>query len=135
MASHFTQPYNPTTINNPLYQAVPQQLSPLSFYSSPQLLAPTGTVYVTTTLQEVANVPVGVGTTVILCLPENTIFVKSVQNGIPITKQYSLTEVEQKTALDLEKENQQLKATLAALQEKLETTTTTSKGGVSQWQL
>lgn len=136
MASHFTQPYNPTIQNNPNYSVVPQQMAQLPYYNFPQLSMPAGSVYATNTIQEANNVPVGMGTTVALCLPENFMLIKTAQNGIPIIKQYSITEIQQKTTTDLEKENQalaqenqKLKDSLAALQSK------TNEGGAPQWQL
>lgn len=149
MASHFTQPYNPTIQNNPAYAALPQQMQQVPFYT-PQLPTPAGSVYATNTIQEANNVPVGMGTTVALCLPENKMLIKTSQNGVPIIKMFAIQEIVQKTTFDLEQENQtlanenqQLKDSLLALQQKVsnietqvkEATTPSTTGGKSEWQL
>lgn len=146
MASHFTQPYSPLAAQYGAYPQYPNQQSqqvsqPAPFYSQTSFLNPAGAVYVTNTLQEANNVPVGMGTTVALCLPENLMYIKVSQNGVPLIKQFTLTAVEPKTTADLEEENNNLKSHLASLEEEVrqlkaqQEEKTTEKGGASKWQL
>lgn len=143
MALYYPNPYGAGAQTNNQFQNQPQT----PFYPQAQLLSPTGNVYVTNTMQEANNVPVGIGTTVALCLPENLMYIKTAQNGIPIVKQYQLTEIEPKTISDvekenatLEKENAELKKSLAALEEKVriidaQYRQSSNKGGASEWAL
>ena len=148
MASHFTQPYSPVAAQYGAYpqyqqsQIQAQQVTqPASFYPSTSFLNPAGAVYVTNTLQEANNVPVGMGTTVALCLPENLMYIKVSQNGVPLIKQFSLTAVEPKTPADLQQENEELKSHLTTLEEEVrqlkaqQEEKTTATGGSSKWQL
>lgn len=62
---------------------------------------PQGNVYNINSTLEVANVPVGAGISVALCMPENTMFIKTMQNGNPLFYPYKImpysNEVEQAT--------------------------------------
>lgn len=71
--ANMNQPINPT----------PQSVQPLF----PQ---PTGNVYSINSTLEVANVPVGAGMSVALCLPENIMFIKTMQNGNPLFYPYKV---------------------------------------------
>lgn len=147
MASHFTQPYSPIAAQYGAYPQYPTQSqtqqTPMSasFYPQTSFLNPAGAVYVTNTIQEANNVPVGMGTTVALCLPENLMYIKVSQNGVPLIKQYSLTPIEPKSTADLEEENNNLKSHLATLEEEVrklkaqKEEKTTEQGGASKWQL
>lgn len=74
---------------------------PQSNYSpqSPQIMTqgvqplfpqPQGNVYNINSTLEVANVPVGAGISVALCMPENTMFIKTMQNGNPMFYPYKI---------------------------------------------
>lgn len=89
-------PYNypaqqPTQQNfsQPQQQAQPfpnvpaQQVQPL--FPQPQ-----GNVYNINSTLEVANVPVGAGVSVALCMPENVMFIKTMQNGQPLFYPYKI---------------------------------------------
>lgn len=52
---------------------------------------PTGNVYSINSTLEVANVPVGAGVSVALCLPENVMYIKTMQNGNPLFYPYKIT--------------------------------------------
>lgn len=64
--------------------AIPQQnIQPL--FPQPQ-----GNVYNINSTLEVANVPVGAGVSVALCLPENLMYIKTMQNGNPLFYPYKI---------------------------------------------
>lgn len=78
--------YN-TTQQNSSYgiptQAPQQSIQPL--FPQPQ-----GNVYNINSTLEVANVPVGAGISVALCMPENVMFIKTMQNGNPLFYPYKI---------------------------------------------
>ena len=51
---------------------------------------PQGNVYNINSTLEVANVPVGAGISVALCMAENTMFIKTMQNGNPMFYPYKI---------------------------------------------
>lgn len=51
---------------------------------------PNGNVYVIQNSLEVANIPAGAGLTAALCLPENLMYLKTIQNGVPSFLAYKL---------------------------------------------
>lgn len=55
---------------------------------------PQGNVYNINSTLEVANVPVGAGVSVALCLPENVMYIKTMQNGNPLFYPYRITPIE-----------------------------------------
>lgn len=57
----------------------------------PMFPQPQGNVYVIQNSLEVANIPAGAGVTVALCLQENLLYMKSMQNGMPVFLAYKLT--------------------------------------------
>lgn len=66
------------------FPSVPaQQVQPL--FPQPQ-----GNVYNINSTLEVANVPVGAGVSVALCMPENVMFIKTMQNGQPLFYPYKI---------------------------------------------
>ena len=104
------------------FQYDPRQFSPYS--SSPQTFPsaqqffpqPQGNVYCINNTLEVANVPAGAGITVALCVPEELMYVKSIQNGQPMLLAYKLIpyiEEEKKTGDPL------LEERIAKLEEKI----------------
>lgn len=52
---------------------------------------PQGNVYNINSTLEVANVPVGAGISVALCIPENVMYIKTMQNGNPLFYPYKIT--------------------------------------------
>lgn len=62
-----------------------------SQYQSPQMFPqPNGNLYMINTSNELTNIPVGIGLSAILCLPENKLYLKSLQNGNPVIWSYNL---------------------------------------------
>lgn len=108
----------------------PQNVQPL--FPQPQ-----GNVYNINSTLEVANVPVGAGVSVALCLPENVMYIKTMQNGNPLFYPYKIIpftnesqqEKEQSATISVEQLAESLKEChekIAALESKL---TKTKKGG------
>lgn len=83
------------------YNQQPQNLTPQPFQQNQQMLnqqnvqplfpQPQGNVYNINSTLEVANVPVGAGVSVALCLPENVMYIKTMQNGNPLFYPYKIT--------------------------------------------
>lgn len=57
----------------------------------PMFPQPQGNVYVIQNSVEVANIPAGAGITAALCLQENLLYMKSMQNGMPVFLAYKLS--------------------------------------------
>ena len=55
---------------------------------------PTGNVYSLMTASDIGNVPAGLGISVGLCLQENLMYIKSLQNGSPVLLGYRLVPLE-----------------------------------------
>ena len=77
------------------YNANMNQVNQLSNFNSqnvqPLFPQPTGNVYNINSSLEMANVPVGAGISVALCMPENVMFIKAMQNGNPLLYPYKIT--------------------------------------------
>lgn len=75
--------YNPTTAAASPTQFQQQNVQPL--FPQPQ-----GNVYNINSTLEVANVPVGAGVSVALCLQEGLMYIKTMQNGNPMFWAYKI---------------------------------------------
>lgn len=73
-------------------QSQPQQMSILPPQQNVQPLfpQPQGNVYNINSTVEVANVPVGAGISVALCMPESIMYIKTMQNGNPLFYPYKI---------------------------------------------
>lgn len=134
------------------------QISPANFnYGVQQNMfpQPTGNVYNLSTASDIGNVPAGLGISVGLCLQENLMYIKSLQNGSPVLLGYRLTPLENSvnnmmgnainnedyTANDLIKENKRLMEVIRGHDDKihmLEEQLVKLKdkiGGKSEWQI
>ena len=87
---------------------MPQQTIPIQQQQNIQPLfpQPQGNVYNINSTLEVANVPVGAGISVALCLPENIMYIKTLQNGNPLFYPYRILPfTDQKEEQKQEEEN------------------------------
>lgn len=89
--------FNPQAINQQPQQNVQPQQVPVMPQQvmnmqnvQPLFPQPQGNVYNINSTLEVANVPVGAGVSVALCLPENTMYIKTMQNGNPMFYPYKI---------------------------------------------
>lgn len=106
--------YNPY---NKIYSAQGGQT--LSYFPQPQ-----GNVYLVNNSLEVANIPVSGSLSMILCPNENSMFLKTFQNGVPTILAYSILPYEQPAHTSTEEkvansDLQEIKAQIAFLTEKL----------------
>lgn len=66
-------------------------------YQTPQYFPqPQGNVYMVNSSLEVSNIPIGSNLTMILCPSEETMYLKSLQNGSPCMMAYKITPYENK---------------------------------------
>ena len=79
-----TYNYNPSQQSFNNLQVQNPQIQPL--FPQPQ-----GNVYTINSTLEVANVPVGAGISVALCLQEGYMYIKTMQNGNPLFWAYKIT--------------------------------------------
>lgn len=121
--------------------------------NQPLFPQPTGSVYNLNTASDIGNVPAGIGISVGLCLQENVMYIKALQNGNPMLLGYRLSPIEgsatsssnqspiQEDTEELVKENKRLIEVLKGHDEKIqmiETQLAKMKdriGGKSEWQL
>ena len=112
---------------------------------------PTGSVYNLNTASDIGNIPVGIGFSVGLCLEENIMYIKALQNGTPMLLGYRLSPIEGNTSTsapsvenensELIKENKRLIEVLKGHDEKIqmiEAQLVKMKdkiGGKTEWQL
>ena len=84
--------FNNFNQNNQPFAPMPQ-----NFNQSPQqniqplFPQPQGNVYTINSTLEVANVPVGAGISIALCLNEGFMYIKTIQNGNPLFWAYKIT--------------------------------------------
>lgn len=89
MAYNYT--YNPQ-LSSAAAPTPQQQLGMLPAQQNVQPLfpQPQGNVYNINSTVEVANVPVGAGISVALCMPESIMYIKTMQNGNPLFYPYRI---------------------------------------------
>lgn len=65
-------------------------------FQTPQMFPqPNGNIYSINSSNELTNIPVGIGLSAALCLSENMLYLKSIQNGNPVIWSYRLSSGEQ----------------------------------------
>ena len=104
--SQNTQPFSSQIVNQNVQPLFPQ---------------PTGNVYNINSTLEVANVPVGAGISVALCLPENVMYIKTMQNGNPLFYPYKImpfTNENQNQSINLETSTEDIP--ISVLEEQIE---------------
>ena len=108
---------------------------------------PVGNVYSLNTATDIVNVPIGPNISVGLCLNENIVHIKSLQNGAPVTLSYKLTSIDgagtpafnspsQEDTVDLS----ELEKAIHSLDQKMlrfeeEIKKIKAKGGKQEWQI
>jgi hypothetical protein len=68
-------------------QNMQQGISQFQNHLFPQ---PNGNVYTINSSSELSNIPVGMGLTVVLCMNEGLLYLKTIQNGNPVVWSYKL---------------------------------------------
>lgn len=134
------QPQSAPQFNNQQYLMQSQTLFP----------QPTGSVYNLQTASDIGNIPAGIGISVGLCLQENIMYIKALQNGSPMILGYRLIPIEghagataavPDTSTNYEQENKRLIEVIKGHDEKiqlLENQLVKIKekvGGKTEWQL
>ena len=88
-SSQFTQ-----SLNNPLNQPILQNQINQPYPGQIVFPQPVGNVYNLNSANDVGNIPFGGNVSVGLCLSENIIYIKTLQNGNPMLLGYKLTPIE-----------------------------------------
>lgn len=88
-----TQQFNPQLNNQSPQPILPNQVNQ-PYPGQIVFPQPVGNVYNLNTAADIGNVPIGGNISVGLCLPENVIYIKSLQNGNPMLLGYRLSPIE-----------------------------------------
>lgn len=103
--------YNPqtngATVQPPAQQIPAMQMQNLQQNIQPLFPQPQGNVYNINSTLEVANVPVGAGISVALCMPENIMYIKTMQNGNPLFYPYRILPFTSESAQSEQKQESQ----------------------------
>lgn len=70
---------------------------------------PIGNVYNLNTASDISNVPTGAGVSLGLCLNENILYIKALQNGAPALLAYRLGSIETNDIAEENKNNEKIK--------------------------
>lgn len=85
-----------------------------NFQQNPILFPqPVGSVYNLNTAADIANIPTGAGVSLGLCLAENILYIKALQNGAPALLAYKLGPVESN---DITEDNDKIKQILQSFE-------------------
>ena len=108
--------YNPANVPSATpQQFVPQQIPQQNV--QPLFPQPQGNVYNINSTLEMANVPVGAGISVALCMPENIMYIKAMQNGNPLLYPYKIIPYTQAAAAPSQESNKEEQNLLDQLKE------------------
>lgn len=111
-----------------------QSYQPAQYFPQPQ-----GSIYMINNAMDIANVPAGVGVSAAICLRENTLYLKTIQNGAPMLLAYRITPLEGSEPQSQSQEQPSLDKKIAAVLEdygkRLENLEKqiTPKGGGVEW--
>jgi hypothetical protein len=88
-----------------------------NFQQNPILFPqPIGNVYNLNTAADIANVPTSAGVSLGLCLNENILYIKALQNGAPALLAYRLGPIESNDIADDSKDNEKIKQILQSFE-------------------
>ena len=114
-----------------------QQQMPQQFFSQPQ-----GALYVLNNLSELNTIPTGLGVSAAISLKDNMLYLKTIQNGNPITLSYRLSMLNGEEGNNSSQTDENSKKIFAILDEydsrlkKIEEALSNKKkGGTNQWPL
>ena len=96
------------------FQSPPSQMQ---YQSQPFFPQPQGNVYLINNSLEVANVPMSAGVSAAICMNEEVVYLKAIQNGNPMLMAYKLTPYVQEPVQTKENE---IKEILKSFSERLE---------------
>lgn len=133
------------SINNPLNQPMLQNQINQPYPGQIVFPQPVGNVYNLNSASDIGNVPFGGNVSVGLCLSENIIYIKSLQNGTPMILSYKLSPLENlNTNQTVQNSDNRLEELIATLNENnkkidlLEKQVAKIKekiGGKTEWQI
>lgn len=85
--------------------------------SAPMFPQPNGNVYLIQNSLEVANIPTSGGLATVICMPENLMYIKTIQNGQPTLLAYTISPYEAPKTVMSTQPN--LESRVAALEQQL----------------
>lgn len=108
-----------------------------NFQTAQFFLQPQGSTFVINNLSEIGNIPAGVGVTAVICQRENLLYLKTLQNGVPVTVGYRISPLDGENTQkdDISKFTTTLDEHENRLKKLEELLTTKQKGGSAQWPL
>ncbi|MEE3325639.1 MAG: hypothetical protein VZR33_09925 [Methanosphaera sp.] len=141
MANNYNNFQNQTNqqLNQPMTLGAQQNQVMLPTYQQNPILfpQPVGNVYNLSAANEIGNIPMGSGLSVGLCLAENILYIKSLQNGNPMLLGYRLTPLENAVS-DNEIDGDKIKEVFKQFNERLATLEENYnkiKGGKINWEI
>lgn len=87
--------------------------------SAPMFPQPNGNVYLIQNSLEVANIPTSGGLATVICMPENLMYIKTIQNGQPTLLAYTIAPYEAPKATPASTQQPNLESRVAALEQQL----------------
>lgn len=121
-ANQVNMPRDPISMNQqPMQQPMQQMPQMMGQTVQPLFPQPQGNVYMINSTLEVANVPVGAGMSIALCLPENVMYIKTMQNGNPLFYPYKIVPFTNETTETTAPAQQKNEVTVEDLAKQIET--------------
>lgn len=87
--------------------------------SAPMFPQPNGNVYLIQNSLEVANIPTSGGLATVICMPENLMYIKTIQNGQPTLLAYTISPYETPRTTAAPAIQSNLESRVAALEQQL----------------